>query len=215
MPQWVVGFYRDRVFPRVMNVACNTKETRRIRSRVCEPLAGEVLEIGFGSGLNLPHLPASVTRLWAVDPLQKGRELAAARLADCDVIVDFVGVDGQSLELDDNSVDAALSTWTLCTIPDACAAIRELGRVLRPGGTFHFAEHGRAPDEKVQKWQDRLNGLQQRVACGCNLNRDIVAILTDGGMTVTSLDTFYAKGDPKILGWTYQGIAQPTAGDGQ
>jgi hypothetical protein len=92
-----VGFYRDRVFPRIVNVACNTKETRRIRSEVCAPLAGDVLEIGFGTGLNLPHLPAFVTRLRAVDPLERGRVLAAKRLADCPVTVEFVGLDGQSL----------------------------------------------------------------------------------------------------------------------
>lgn len=210
MRQWTVGFYRDRVFPRVMNVACNTEETRRIRAGVCEPLAGVVLEIGFGTGLNLPHLPRSVTHLRAVDPLQKGRALARERLAESHVAVDFVGLDGQCLALEDDSVDAALSTWTLCTIPDARAAVREVGRVLRPGGTFHFAEHGRAPDDKVRKWQDRLNGLQQRVACGCNLNRDIAAIIAGSGMTLTSLDMFYAKGDPKILGWTYRGTAQVT-----
>ena len=195
-----------------MNAACNTTETRRIRAAVCAPLTGEVLEIGFGTGLNLPHLPPSVTRLRAVDPLEKGRDLAAERLAASDVVVEFVGLDGQTLELEDDSVDSALSTWTLCTIPDAAAAVREIGRVLRPGGTFHFAEHGRAPDANVQKWQDRLNGLQRRVACGCNMNRPITTIIEDGGMTITSLDTFYAKGDPKVLGWTYQGTAQvPTS----
>lgn len=194
-----------------MNVACNTKETRRIRAKVCEPLAGAVLEIGFGTGHNLPYLPPSVTRLLAVDPLRRGRDLAAARLEDTHVVVDFVGSDGQSIELDDGSVDTALSTWTLCTIPDPAAAVREVGRILRPGGTFHFAEHGRAADSKVERWQNRLNGVQQRVACGCNLNRDITAILEDGGMRVTSLDTFYAKGDPKILGWTYEGTARVTA----
>lgn len=206
-----MGFYRDRVFPRVMNLACNTKETRRIRAKVCEPLAGAVLEIGFGTGHNLPYLPPSVTRLLAVDPLRRGRDLAAARLEDTHVVVEFVGLDGQSLELDDGSVDAALSTWTLCTIPDPAAAVREVGRVLRPGGTFHFAEHGRAPDSKVERWQNRLNGVQQRLACGCNLNRHITAIIEDGGMRVTSLDTFYAKGDPKILGWTYEGTARVAA----
>jgi len=192
-----------------MNVACNTQGTRRIRAQVCEPLAGEVLEIGFGTGLNLPHLPTSVGRLLAVDPLRAGRRLAGARLDDAThVLVDFVGLDGQSLELEDDSVDNALSTWTLCTIPDPAAAVREIGRVLRPGGTFHFAEHGRAPDSKVRAWQNRLNGLQRRVACGCNLNRDIPAIIEDGGMTMATIDTFYVKGDPKILGWTYQGTAE-------
>ena len=139
---------------------------------------------------------------------REARDLAAERLAASDVVVEFVGLDGQTLELEDDSVDSALSTWTLCTIPDATAAVREIGRVLRPGGSFHFAEHGRAPDANVQKWQDRLNGLQQRVACGCNMNRPITTIIEDGGMTITSLDTFYAKGAPKILGWTYQGTAQ-------
>ena len=194
-----------------MNVLCNTKETRPIRAEVCEPLGGEVLEIGFGTGLNLPHLPESVTRLLAVDPLQRGRQLAAERLAATPVSVDFVGLDGQSLELEDNAADAALCTWTLCSIPDPVAAVREIGRVLRGGGVFHFVEHGRGPDPGVRSWQDRLNGVQRRVACGCNLNRDIPAIIEEGGMTVTSLDTFYAKGDPKVVGWTFQGTAQVTA----
>jgi ubiquinone/menaquinone biosynthesis C-methylase UbiE len=203
-----MGFYRDRVFPRLMNVACNTKENRRIRAEVCQPLAGDVLEIGFGTGLNLPHLPPAVGRLLAVDPLQQGRELAAQRLADTHVAVDFAGLDGQSIALEDNSVDAALSTWTLCSIPDPVAAVREIARVLRPGGTFSFVEHGMAPDSKVRTWQDRLNGVQRRVACGCNLNRDIPAIIEGGSFTVTELKTFYAKGDPKVVGWTFQGTAR-------
>jgi ubiquinone/menaquinone biosynthesis C-methylase UbiE len=207
-----MGVYRDRVFPRIINLACNTKETRRIRDEVCAPLAGDVLEIGFGTGLNLPHLPSAVTRLLAVDPMERGPRLAADRLADTSVDVVFVGLDGQSLDLEDGSVDAALSTWTLCSIPDASAAVREVGRVLRPGGTFHFAEHGAAPDANVRAWQDRLNGVQQRVACGCNLNRDIPSIVEAGGMTVTALDTFYAKGDPKFLGWTFQGVAAVAPG---
>lgn len=211
MRQWVVAFYRDRIFPRLMNASCNTADTRRIRAEVCAPLAGEVLEIGFGTGLNLPHLPPSVTRLLAVDPLERGRDLAAERLAATDVAVEFVGLDGQSLALDDDSVDAALSTWTLCSIADPVAAVREIGRVLRPGGTLHFAEHGRAPDPKVRRRQNRFNGVQRRVACGCNLNRDIAAILRDGGMTVSRLDTFYAEGTPKIFGWTYQGTAEVSA----
>jgi ubiquinone/menaquinone biosynthesis C-methylase UbiE len=202
-----VGFYRDRVFPRVMNRACNTAETRHLRDLVCAPLAGEVLEVGFGSGLNLPHLPPAVTRLLAVDPLQRGRELAADRLAATPVEVEFIGLDGQALPLEDASVDAALSTWTLCSIDDPVAAVAEIARVLRPGSTFHFVEHGRSPDHKVQVWQHRLNGVQRRVACGCNLNREIPAIIADGGMTVTSLETSYLRGDLKVLGWTFRGRA--------
>ncbi|MGB0112082.1 MAG: class I SAM-dependent methyltransferase [Ilumatobacteraceae bacterium] len=202
-----MGLYRDRVFPRLLDAACNTAGSRAIRAEVCAPLTGEVLEIGFGTGLNLPQLPDAVTRLLAVDPMKRGPELAAERIAARGVPVDFVGLDGQRIELDDASVDTALSTWTLCTIPDPVAAVEEVRRVLRPGGTFHFAEHGGAPDDKVRTWQNRLNGVQQRVACGCNLNRDIAGIVEEGGMTVDELDTFYEPGQPKILGWTFRGVA--------
>lgn len=210
----VMAFYRDRVFPRIMNRACNTATTRHIRAEVCAPLAGEVLEIGFGTGLNLPHLSSAVTRLLAVDPMRatkRGQDLAAERLAASPVDVEFVGLDGERLELADDSVDAALSTWTLCSIPDAPAAVREIARVLRPGGALHFVEHGRSPDADVRRWQDRLNGIQNRVACGCHLNRDIPALIEDGGMAVSTVKTFYAEGEPKLFGWTFQGIAQPAA----
>ena len=202
-----MGFYAERIFPKIMNLVMNTKQSRRIRSEVCAPLAGDVLEIGFGSGLNLPHLPEAVVRLRAVDPMQRGRVIAAKRLAASAVPVDFVGLDGQQLSLKDHSVDAVLATWTLCSIPDAAAAVREVRRVLKPGGKFHFVDHGRAPDEKVRKWQNRLNGLQNRMACGCNLNRDIPALIESGGLTIEQLTTFYAKGEPKTMGWTYQGVA--------
>jgi len=203
----VVGFYGDRVFPRVMNLVMDGKQTRRLRDEVCAPLAGEVLEVGFGSGLNLPHLPDGVIRLRAVDPMERGRDLAAKRLTATTVPVEFIGLDGQELPLEDDSIDAVLATWTLCSIPDAVVAVREVRRVLKPGGKLHFIEHGRAPDEKVRKWQNRMNGIQNRVACGCNLNRDIPGLIEDGGLTIESLETFYARGAPKLLGFTYQGVA--------
>jgi ubiquinone/menaquinone biosynthesis C-methylase UbiE len=201
------NWYRDHVFVRIMNRAMNTEETRRIRGEVCGPLAGEVLEIGFGTGLNLPHLPAAVTRLVAVDPMERGRALAQERLVATSVPVEFVSLDGVAIPVADASVDAVLATWTLCSIPDPVAAVQEIRRVLRPGGTFHFVEHGRAPDERVRRWQDRFNPIQRRMACGCNLNRDIPAIVAEGGMVPGDLTTYYAKGDPKIMGWMYQGVA--------
>ena len=207
MRHCTMGFYGERVFPRVMNVLMNTKETRRVRAQVCSPLRGEVVEIGFGTGHNLPFLPTAVTRLWAVDPLTRGRDLAADRIAASTCPVELVGLDGQHLPLGDGVADAVLSTWTLCSIEDPVAAVREVRRVLRPGGTFHFAEHGLAPDEKVRRWQNRCDGLQRKVACGCHLNRDIPALLAEGGMSVDQLETYYAKGDPKVLGWTFQGRA--------
>ena len=207
------GVYRRHVFPRIMNVVINTGETRRIRAQVCAPLRGEVLEIGFGTGHNLPFLPDGVTRLLAVDPMQEGRRLAEERLRESPVTVDFVGLDGERIDLPDASVDEALATWTLCSIPDATAAVREIARVLRPGGRLHFVEHGLSPDAKVQRWRHRLNPIQNRVACGCNIQRDIPALIEDGGMVVEDLERFYAKGDPKILGWTFQGTAggRPTS----
>lgn len=205
----VMGFYEERIVPRCINVALNTKETRKLRARVCADLKGEVLEIGFGSGLNLPHLPSSVTHLLAVDPSQVGVKLAGKRIAASKVPVDMIGLDGQRLPVEDASVDAVLCTWSLCTIPDAVAAVREAARVLRTGGTFHFVEHGLATDEKVQRWQNRLNGFQQRTAGGCNLNRSIDAMIEAGGMKVTKLERYYAPGLPKPFGSLYEGVATP------
>lgn len=203
-----MGFYGTQVFPRLVNVALNTAEARRVRAKVCAPLGGTVLEIGFGTGLNLPHLPAAVRRVLAVDPSTVGRRLAAERLAATAAEVSFVGLDGQSLPLEDASVDAALSTWTLCSIPDAEQAVAEIRRVLRPGGAFHFAEHGRAPDEGVRRWQHRLDPIQHRVGCGCSLSRDIPAILEAGGLVIDEIDTYYAKGEPKAFGSMYVGVAR-------
>ena len=202
-----MALYRDRVFPRILDVLMNTKETRRIRARVCDGLAGEVVEVGFGTGHNLPFLPPDVTRLRAVDPLAKGRDLAAARVAAATCDVEFVGLDGQRLDVPDVSADAVLTTWTLCSIGDPVAAVREMRRVLRPGGRVHFVEHGRSPHESVRRWQHRCNGLQRRVAGGCNLDRDIPALLAEGGLAVEQLDTYDATGDPKPLGWTFEGRA--------
>jgi ubiquinone/menaquinone biosynthesis C-methylase UbiE len=207
-----MGFYDERVLPYVINVVMNTKQTRAIRGRVCAYLSGEVLEIGFGTGHNLPFLPSAVTRLLAVEPSGGGVKLAHDRVAASAVPVEVVGLDGQRLPLPDESVDAALSTWTLCTIPDAVAAVREVRRVLRPGGSLHFVEHGAAPDPGVRRWQDRLNGVQKRIAGGCNLNRDIRAIVEAGGLRVERVDTYYGEGEPKIFGWLSEGLAVKDAG---
>jgi SAM-dependent methyltransferase len=134
-------------------------------------------------------------------------KLAAERIAASPVDVDVIGLEGQGLPVEDASVDAVLCTWSLCTIPDAVAAVREAGRVLRPGGTFHFVEHGLAPDDGVRRWQHRLNGIQQRVAGGCNLTRDITGIIEAGGMKVVTLDRYYAAGEPKPYGALYEGTA--------
>lgn len=203
-----MGFYDDRLLPHLINVVMNTKQTREIRRRVCADLSGEVLEIGFGTGHNLPFMPTGVTRLVVVEPSHHSIQLARKRIAASPVSVEVVGLDGQALPVGEASVDAVLCTWSLCTIPDAVAAVRECRRVLRPSGTFHFVEHGRAPDENVRRWQDRLNGIEQTVAGGCNLNRDIEAIIEDGGLRIIRLDRYYGKGEPKPWGSMYEGVAE-------
>ena len=203
----LVGFYREQVLPRVINVTCGSSIARPLRERVCAGLTGEVLEIGFGSGLNVPFYPPAVTEVSAVEPAGLGWRLAAKRVEASPVPVRRAGLDGQALPFADDSFDSALSTWTLCTIPDPGAALRELLRVLRPGGTFHFLEHGLAPDENVRRWQRRLAPVQRRVAGGCDLTRQAVDLLAAAGFTVVEVDRFYEPGAPKVMAAMTLGVA--------
>jgi ubiquinone/menaquinone biosynthesis C-methylase UbiE len=202
-----MGLYRERVLPRIVNVACGVKTAEPLRRRVCAGLAGDVIEIGFGSGLNVPFYPAEVDRVAAVEPADLSWKLAAGRIEATSVSVQRSGLDGESLPFPDDSYDAALSTWTMCTIPDITAALRELRRVLKPGGTLHFVEHGLAPDEQVRHWQRRVEPLNKRVFGGCHLTRPIVELLTNAGFTITDLDVFYEKGAPKFAGADSLGVA--------
>jgi ubiquinone/menaquinone biosynthesis C-methylase UbiE len=203
-----MGVYGEQVLPRIINVACDMKVAREQRKRVCEGLAGDVVEIGFGSGLNVPFYPPAVTSVAAVEPADVGWQLAAKRVRATTIPVERAGLDGQSLPFPDDRFDAALSTWTMCTIPDAGAALRELRRVLKPGGTLHFVEHGLAPDAHVQQWQHRLEPIQKRVFGGCHLTRPVVDMLTDAGFTITEVDAYYEDGSPKFLGANSLGIAR-------
>ncbi|GGO99845.1 class I SAM-dependent methyltransferase [Wenjunlia tyrosinilytica] len=196
-----MGFYAERVVPRIVNAVCGLKTAQPLRRRVCEGLSGEVVEIGFGSGHNVPYYPSAVTAVAAVEPSDLGWRLAEGRVRASTVPVRRAGLDGQSLPFEDGSFDAALSTWTLCTIPDALAALREVRRVLKPGGTLHFIEHGLAPeeDENVRRWQRRLEPMEKRLFDGCHLTRPIAELLTTAGFTITEIDVFYEKGAPKPL----------------
>jgi SAM-dependent methyltransferase len=204
-----VGWYQEQVLPRATNVLLGGRELARLRARVAGQLEGEVLEVGFGSGLNVPHYPAAVERVRAVDPATVGRNLAAERVAASRVPVEYVGLDGQDLPLGDAIVDHVLTTWTLCTIPDVERALAEVRRVLRSGGALHFLEHGRSPDPKVARWQDRLTPFQRRVAGGCHLNRSIDELIRDSGLEVTRMQNYYLKG-PKTLGYMFEGVATKT-----
>jgi SAM-dependent methyltransferase len=201
------GFYRRRIFPARLDREMDTAETRRIRTEVCAPLVGEVVEIGFGTGHNVPYLPAAVRRLIAVEPDEYVRARAHERLRNTTVDVEVVAGSAERLPLPDASVDAALSTWTLCTVDDPSAVLAEISRVLRPGGTLHFVEHGRSPDRRVARWQRRLNPLQRPYNGGCNLDRDIVALIAASELRLEPVSAYYLAGDPRILGWTTQGRA--------
>ena len=186
-----------------------TAHTRRIRARVTAGLAGTVVEVGFGTGHNLTLLPVRVSRLLAVEPSRSSIDRAGTRIAGAGIPVEIISADGQRLPLSDASVDAALCTSSRCTIPDPVAAVRELARVLRPGGRLHFVEHGLAPDEDVRRWQSRSNRLQRRFVGDCTLDRDIPALLPAGGMTVTRPNRYSGQGQPKALAAMYEGAAIP------
>ena len=201
-----VGLYADQILPRAINLALRGGEFAGPRARVAAGLDGEVLEIGFGSGLNIPHYPAGLKRVQAVDPATAGRKLAARRAAACAVPIEYAGSDATALPVPDESVDHVLSTWTLCTIPDALQALAEVRRVLRPGGAFRFVEHGLAPDPGIARLQQRLTPLQRRAFGGCHLNRPIDQLVAAAGLELTQMNTYYMKG-PRALGYTFEGVA--------
>ncbi|HEV3377352.1 MAG TPA: class I SAM-dependent methyltransferase [Thermoleophilaceae bacterium] len=206
-----MGLYGEHVLPRIVDVACGLKAVAPLRERVCEGLHGEVVELGFGSGHNVPFYPDTVSRVAAIEPADVGWKLAGKRLSAATVPVERSGLDGQSLPFPDDSFDAALSTWTLCTIPDVRAALAEVRRVLKPGGRLHFLEHGLAPDERVRRWQHRLEPVQKRLFGGCHLTRPILELLTTAGFSIAEVDVFYEDGAPKFLGADSLGVARSPA----
>jgi SAM-dependent methyltransferase len=211
-----MGWWSDSLVPRATDVLLGAGRIHDLRERVCAGLVGEVLEIGFGSGLNASHYPAAVTKVWAVEPSDVAWDIAEARQRESArgepgrPPVVRAGLDGQVLDLPDASMDSVLSTFTLCTIPDVVAALREVRRVLRPGGALHFLEHGLAPDPGVARWQHRLTPVQRRVAAGCHLDRPVATLVEEAGLVVEDLENFYlgrAVPGLKVAGHLYLGRA--------
>jgi ubiquinone/menaquinone biosynthesis C-methylase UbiE len=202
-----VGIYGERILPRIQDKAMNRKSLGDVRSRVCATLHGQVVEIGFGTGLNARFYPSDVTEVLAVEPSALCMKLASSRIAGSSVPIRSAGLDGQHLTLPSDASDAVVSTWTLCTIPDVALALEEMRRILKVGGSLHFVEHGHSPDQRVAKWQARFEPLNKRLAGGCHLTRDIPALIKDAGFSVEDVNTYYFKGDPKIFGYTFEGRA--------
>jgi ubiquinone/menaquinone biosynthesis C-methylase UbiE len=207
-----MGWWTEHVVPRLADASLSQRSIMELREEVCQGLSGRVIEVGFGSGLNLGALPPEVTSVDAVEPADLAWARSAARRADSQVPVSRIGLDGEDLDADDATYDAALVTFALCTIPDPARALAELHRVLVPGGALHFAEHGSAPDEGVRRWQRRLEPVQRRVGGGCHLTRDPEALLRGAGFAPTEVRHAYlAPGPGKPFGYLTWGRAVRSA----
>ena len=202
-----MGLYRHHIFPRLMDWIMAGEEFRRLRTELLTPVHGEVLELGIGTGLNLPHYPKTITWLHAVDPANLLPKVVTERTVSQSFPIRIQHVTAESLPYDDQSFDYVVSTWTLCTIPDPVKALREVRRILKPDGVFLFLEHGRSQNERVAAWQDRLNRIQNIIGCGCNLNRKIDQLIEQAGLAVTRLDRFLMQGVPRLGGEMYRGRA--------
>jgi ubiquinone/menaquinone biosynthesis C-methylase UbiE len=206
-----MSFYDRHVLPRLLDLAMRNSEVARYRARLVPRAAGAVLEIGIGSGLNLPFYGERVERLAGIDPSPELLAMTRKRAAGSSFPVELIARGAESLPLEAASADCAVTTFSLCTIPDPLAALREVHRVLRPGGSVIFAEHGLSPDVSVARWQHRLNPWWRALAGGCNLDRRIDALLTAAGFEITEITREYAHG-PKPLAYVYSGVATPRCG---
>jgi len=205
-----MGIYAEQILPRIQDKVMKRQHNGVVRQRVCADLVGNVVEVGFGTGLNVPYYPTAVSKVFAVEPSRVCMRLAEERIAHSRVPVELAGLTGEHLDLDSASFDAVLSTWTLCTIPGLESALEEMRRVLKPKGTFHFVEHGHAPDVKTARWQRRIEPLNKKIAGGCHLTRRISQYVESAGFQIAHLDTYYFEGEPKPFGDTFEGWAVKT-----
>lgn len=205
-----MGWWSDSYLPRMVDRVLGNPELAPLRRDLCAGLHGEVLEIGFGSGHNLPHLPGAVSRVVAVEPSDVAWDLSRERARPGEPPVVRGGSDAAHLDLPDASIDSAVSALTLCVIPDVGRAVSELARVLRPGGTFHFLEHGLAPDAGVAAWQRRIEPFERRFAGGCHLTRSATDLVADGGFVLEEVEQFYLPGPTAMRPWGYmtRGVAR-------
>ena len=203
-----MGFYSNHIEPALVSCACSLKPISKQREKIAPRAHGIVVQVGFGSGHNRPCCETDrVQKLYALEPSAGMRRRAAKRMAQSPLDIELIDLPGEKIPLPEQSVDSILMTYTLCTIADVAGALSEMRRVLRPGGELFFCEHGRAPDPGPARVQDQLNGVWGKIAGGCNLNRDIPALIASGGFEIDDLDTMYLPKSPKFAGFNYWGAA--------
>lgn len=202
-------FYDTHILPKLTNWVCSQNDITRMREKIVPLARGRVLEIGIGSGLNLPFYdPAKIDRIWGLDPSSQLKKIAKRKAVGLPFDVDFIGLSGEDIPLAKKSIDTVLVTYTLCSIPDVLKALNEMNRVLKPGGKLIFCEHGRAPDAHINKWQDRMNPAWTKISGGCNLNRPISDLIETSGFKIVTLDADY-NSPLKVIGFNYRGVAIP------
>ena len=203
-----MGFYSDRILPHCIDQGCAANPVARQREKVVPQAEGRVLEIGMGSGLNIPFYDVEKVELvWGLEPSEGMRRRARARVEAAPFELRWLGVPAEEIPLQDDSADTVVLTYTLCTIPGWKTAVEQMRRVLKPGGKLLFSEHGSAPDDSVRRWQDRIDPFWSRLTGGCHLNRDIPRLLREGGFDVRQLETMYLPSTPRFAGFTYWGYA--------
>jgi len=203
----LADFYNRRVLPPMLDRVCSLDALHEQRARIVPLASGRVLEVGIGTGLNLPHYdPAKIEKLWGLDPAVELQPRARARAEQAGLAIEIVGLSGEQIPFDDKSFDTAVLTYTLCSIPNPAQALDEMYRVLKPGGQLLFCEHGLAPEAWIRRWQERLTPLWRVVAGGCHLNRDPTGLIEAGGFSLRQVDALYLNG-LKPLTFNYRGIA--------
>ena len=204
-----MGLYNKYLLPKLVHLTCGQRPVMRQRDKVVPLASGKVLEVGIGSGLNLPYYdPAQVTGLWGLEPAPEMTHMAREAARSVDFEVEFIHQPAEEIPLETGAVDSIVITYTLCTIPDPAAAISEMRRVLKSSGKLIFCEHGAAPDEQVRRWQDRVDPIWKRLAGGCHLNRRIPQIIEQGGFRIETLETIYLPGW-RPASFNYWGSAAP------
>ena len=204
-----MSFYEKKILPKVLDLLCGSSPINYQRRKVVPQVSGNVLEIGIGSGLNLPHYKASnISKITALDPAEELTDIAKRRISELDLNIDVLNCGAEEIPLESKSFDSILVTYTLCSIENLDDSMKEIRRVIKDDGTLFFCEHGIAPDLKTKKWQNRINPIWKKLMGGCNINRDIPEIISNSELEIVALATMFLPGTPRIAGFNYWGTAR-------